>query len=207
MSEISPLTSYRQQKRDGMVQAILVTARTIMREQGVAALSMQELARRMNLRAPSLYHYFAGKMELYDALFRLGFRLYGEHMQQVYQGASSWQDYLERSFEGYLAFAKQNPDLYQLCFERPIPGFVPSPESLQVSLDLLHHFYDMAAEWKGAIHADLSPQQIIDLIIAMMHGITAMQLANDPDGSPEEGRFGSLIPAATEIFEKAWSRE
>jgi AcrR family transcriptional regulator len=201
------LTPYRQQKRNSMVQVILDTARTIMREQGVAALSMQELARRINLRAPSLYHYFAGKMEIYDALFRLGFTLYGEHMQKLYQGASTWQDYLQRSFEGYLTFAKQNPELYQLCFERPVPGFTPSPASLKISQDLLHQFYRQAAEWKAAIHSDLSPEQIIDLSLAMMHGITAMHMANEPDLSPGQGRFGSLIPAATELFEKAWSQQ
>ncbi len=198
---------YRQQKRNSMIRAILDTARAIMREQGVAALSMQELARRLDLRAPSLYHYFASKMEIYDALFRLGFTLYGEHMEAYYQRALSWQDYVQYSFEGYLTFAGENPELYQLCFERPVPGFVPSKESLQISSDLLHRFYQLASEWKGSIHSDLAPQQIIDLIIAMMHGITAMHMANEPDLPIAQGRFGSLIPAAMELFEKAWSQD
>jgi AcrR family transcriptional regulator len=68
------LSPHRQRKYDAMIQDILETARAIMREQGVAALSMQELARRMNMRAPSLYHYFNSKMEIYDALFQMGIR-------------------------------------------------------------------------------------------------------------------------------------
>ena len=189
-----------------MVQKILETARAIMREQGVAALSMQELARRMELRAPSLYHYFASKMEIYDSLFRLGFRLYGTQMDEILQEAPTWQEYVRISFEGYLAFAKQNPDLYQLCFERPVPGFVPSEESLRVSLQYLQKAYQKVAEFKQTIHSDLSPQQLVDLLITMMHGITAMHMSNEPGLPPGQGRFGSLIPASLDLLDKAWSK-
>lgn len=202
----SSLSPYRQQKYDAMVQKILETARAIMREQGVAALSMQELARRMDLRAPSLYHYFASKMEIYEALFRLGFSLYATQMDEILQDAPTWQEYVRKSFEGYLAFAKQNPDLYQLCFERPVPGFVPSEESLQVSLQFLQKAYQKVGEFKQTIHTDLSTQQLVDLLITMMHGITAMHMSNEPGLPPEQGRFGSLIPASLDLLDQAWSK-
>jgi hypothetical protein len=38
----------------------------------------------------------------------------------------------------------------------------------------------------------------------MMHGLAAMHLANEPHLPMGEGRFGSLIPAAISVFEKAW---
>jgi hypothetical protein len=38
--------------------------RGIMREQGVAVLLMQELAHRLDMRAPSIYNNFASKMEI-----------------------------------------------------------------------------------------------------------------------------------------------
>jgi AcrR family transcriptional regulator len=208
MKEPNPqlaFSPHRQRKFDGMVQTILDTARQIMREQGVAALSMQELARRMNMRAPSLYHYFNSKMEIYDALFQLGFRLYAAHMEKAAAGNLSWQAYIALSFESYLSFAKQNPELYQLCFERPVPGFVPSDESLQISLQLLNQSYQRADIYKGMMHSELSAQQTVDLLIAMMHGITAMHLANEPEVPIGEGRFASLIPAAMALLEKAWS--
>lgn len=205
LSNASPsLSSYRRRKYDAMVQDILEVSRAIMREQGVAALSIQEIARRMDLRAPSLYHYFAGKMEIYDALFRHGFALFGEHMDLQHADDLSWTDFVRSSFEGYLSFAKENPDLYQLCFERPVPGFVPSPESLQASLELLDKAYRRAADFSGEIHSDLNPEQTVDLVIAMMHGIAALHLANEPDLPVGAGRFGSLIPAAVKLLEKAW---
>lgn len=203
----SPKPSPRRQlNHELMVKTILETARAIMREEGVAALSMQELARRLNMRAPSLYHYFSGKAEIYDALFRLGFTLYGEQMQAATQNAQNWPEELRLSFEAYMKFALQNPDLYQLCFERPVPGFVPSKASLQVSLNLLQSGYARGGRLREVIDTNLSTEQITDLLIAMMHGLTALHLANEPHLPLGQGRFGSLIPAALSVLNKAWSK-
>jgi len=189
-----------------MVATILETARVIMREEGVAALSMQELARRLEMRAPSLYHYFSSKLEIYDALFKLGFTLYGEQMQAATQKAQTWQEEIQLSFEAYLTFALQNPELYQLCFERPVPGFIPSKESLQISLDLLQKGYARGAHLRRVIDTPLSVEQITDLLIAMMHGLTALHLANEPHLPLGQGRFGSLIPAFLSVLTQAWSK-
>lgn len=192
----------RQQNHDATVQAILDTARAIMREEGVAALSMQELARRMGMRAPSLYNYFSGKMEIYDALFRLGFMLFDEHNRRLMETSTGWQDELRLVIEGYMSFAMENPELYQLCFERPVPGFVPSPESLELSFGLLNRSYGRVEQLKNEVETDLSSEQIVNLVIAIAHGITAMHLANEPHLPIGRGRFGSLLPTVLSILEK-----
>jgi AcrR family transcriptional regulator len=196
----------RQRNRDLMIQTILETARAIMREEGVAALSMQELARRLEMRAPSLYNYFSGKMAVYDALFRMGFMLFAEYLDNAIAGAPSWPEELRRTFEAYMLFALQNPDLYQLCFERPVPGFVPSEESLRVSFGRLQAGYERVRHWLADIRSDLSPEQTADLVIAMMHGLTALHLSNEPHLPVGQGRFGALIPAMLSVLEKAWSK-
>lgn len=201
-----PISPRRQRNRDLMIQTILETARSIMREEGVAALSMQELARRLDMRAPSLYNYFSGKMGIYDALFRFGFTLFSEHMAKTVQGALTWQEDLSRIFDVYMAFAMQNPELYQLCFERPIPGFVPSEESLNLSFGLLHQTYERIEGLYEKFNTDLPPDQARDLVIAMMHGLTALHRANEPHLPVGQGRFGALIPAAISILDKAWAR-
>lgn len=201
-----PLSPRRQHNHDLTVKTILDTARAIMRDDGVAALSMQELARRLEMRAPSLYHYFPGKMAIYDALFRLGFTLYAEQMRSAIPNAPTWQDDLRLTFEAHMAFAFQHPELYQLCFERPVPGFVPSEESLQLSFGLLQTSYQRAAQWRKAMATTLAPEQVVDLVIAMMHGLTALHLANEPQLPQGQGRFGALIPAALSVLSKAWSK-
>jgi AcrR family transcriptional regulator len=189
------------------MDTILETARAIMREQGVAALSMHELARRMEMRAPSLYNYFDGLMDLYDALFRQGMVMFGAHIQEHIQGAGTWQVEVRLAMEAYMSFAIENPELYQLCFERPVPGFEPSQESMEVSLTNLQVSYAHIAQLKDDLDTDLQPEQITDLVIAMMHGLTALHMANEPQLPLGEGRFGSLIPAALSVLERAWSKE
>jgi AcrR family transcriptional regulator len=200
------LSPHRQHKRDLMTARILATAREIMRTEGVAALSMQELARRLDLRAPSLYNYFSNKMDIYDALFRLGFTLFAEHIAAATQGAHTWQEELRLNIEAYMTFALQNPDLYQLCFERPVPGFVPSAESLQVSFEALQRGYDRAAGLLPHLDTNLDARQLADLVITFMHGLTALHLANEPHLPIGRGRFGSLIPAVMSVLEKAWTK-
>lgn len=210
MSKITPssreMSPRRRRNHEQMVATILDTARAIMREQGVAALSMQELARRLDMRAPSLYNYFTGKMEIYDLLFRLGFKLYAAHAEQHTHAAQTWQEEIRLSMEAYMTFGLQNPELYQLCFERPVPGFVPSEASMQFSLDVLSQAYARGAKLHSMFNAGLSPEQTVDLIIAIMHGLTASHLANEPQLPVGQGRFGSLIPVVISILEKAWSK-
>ena len=72
----------RERNRQEMVTAILAAARAMMREQGVGALSLNEVARLVGLRGPALYEYFPSKTAVYDALFRLGTRLATEETER-----------------------------------------------------------------------------------------------------------------------------
>src|SRR5258708_18292125 len=96
----------RQRNREEMRHAILEAARAVMREEGVAALNLNEVARRVGVRPPSLYEYFPGKMALYDALFRLGIGLFAAHMERARAGLGPGWDTLRARFEGYLSFAQ-----------------------------------------------------------------------------------------------------
>jgi hypothetical protein len=136
----------------------------------------------------------------------LGFKLFAEHLEQAVADARTWQEELRLIFEAYMGFALQNPDLYQLCFERPVPGFVPSTESLAFSFDQLAAGYERVRSWNTDIQTNLSPEQTTDVAIAMMHGLTALHLSNEPHLPLGQGRFGSLIPAMMVILEKAWSK-
>jgi AcrR family transcriptional regulator len=197
----------RERNRAEMRQAILDAARAVMREDGVAALNLNKVAARLGMRPPSLYEYFDGKPAIYDALFRLGMELFAARNRPILDDSIPPLEQLRGGMETYLQFALDYPELYQLCFERPVPGFVPSEESMRVSLSLLGETYAMAAKFfprprRGKL-ARFSTQQLVDLTIAMMHGLTAQHMANEPQLPMGKGRYGSLIPAAVSLFECA----
>jgi AcrR family transcriptional regulator len=204
-SVLSP-AQRRQRNRQEMIQAILEAARAVMRGDSVAALNLHEVARRVQLRTPSLYTYFAGKMALYDALYQLGLRLYTERSQQLDQLPASYWERYRAALVNYMAFAQEYPELYQLVFEHPVPGFVPSEQSQEVGRKLLAHTDDILrrAIASGAIAPAIPLNQARDLSLAMQHGLAALHLANDPDLPIGSGRFGSLIDAVIELFQRSW---
>ena len=206
MAVLSPVER-RRRSRNEMMTAILDASRAIMREEGAAALNLNEVARRVGLRTPSLYAYFRSKATLYDALFLLGIELYSDRIRRAMSEPLPLWERLRVAFETYMTFAQECPELYQLVFERPVPGFTPSDESMEASLSLLA---EANALVEDAFRADglilhLPFNQATDLIIALQHGLTALHLANEPQLPAGEGRFGALIPAAVELFKSAWS--
>jgi hypothetical protein len=111
--------------------------------------------------------------------------------------------------ENYMTFAQEYPELYQLVQERPVPGFIPSEESMQESRGLLtmgDAIVEKGIE-RGSLALGITVSEARDLFLAMMHGLTALHMANEPELPIGSGRFGSLIPAALALFRAAWEPE
>lgn len=196
----------RRRNREEVRQAILEAARQVMREQGVAALSLREVARRVQMQAPSLYAYFPSKMALYDALFLMAVRLRAADRDREDEGLDDFWARLHTRFASYMRFAQENPELYQLAYERPVPGFVPSLASLEEAFQAPAQFEQFLADAAaaGEIVLDMPVVQARDLLIGMIHGLTALHMANEPELPIGSGRFGSQIPAAVALFRARW---
>jgi AcrR family transcriptional regulator len=197
----------RERNRREMIDGILQVSRDIMREKGAAALNLNEVARRVGVKTPSLYGYFPNKMAIYDAVFRKGMELFAEKTANP-EGISGW-DRFEHGVEAYMGFAVENPELYQILFERPVPGFEPSEESMAVSLASLNRGRTEMAEMLAeiGINPGVPIEKAMDLTIALIHGITAQHMANEPHLPVGEGRYGSLIPQAVALFKAAWGND
>lgn len=191
-----------------MITAIGQTARDLMREEGVAALNLSEIARRLGMQTPSLYEYFPNKMALYDHLFRMGTRLFRERMTAVTarDDLAGWA-LTEAYLTAYLQFAIDNPDLFKLLYERHVPGFVPSEESMAEMYTVLEEGgQQMRFLLDTAPFNSAQAEQTRDFLIALSHGIASQHLANNPDEPIGSGRFGSLIPLVLEILKSAWEK-
>lgn len=199
----------RQRNHDEVTASILRAAQAVMREKGAADLNLQAVARRVGMRAPSLYHYFDSRNAIYEALFVLGMRMYRERLEGVFAEYGATWEGLQRTIMGYLSFALEYPELYQLLFERPVPGFVPSAEGLAEGQEVLNLGRRMAAQAIGAgvFRTSASPEAVADLVIALIHGLTAQHLANEPHLPAGEGRFGGLVPAVMDLLRRAWAPE
>jgi len=209
MNDSVPTVEERRKRyREGMIEDILAIAREMMQQDGVAALSFNAIARRLGMKPPSLYTYFDSKNAIYDELFRRGFVEFGRRMDERVQQDGPLRDNLQSAMETYLGFAQENPDLYQLMFQRPVPGFVPSEESMAVSLARLEQARSQFVKILESddLDIDLPVEEARDLYIALQHGLTELHLANNPDLPVGEGRFGKLIPQAVQLILEAWQK-
>ena len=197
----------RQRNREQTKADILKAARAVMREEGVGALNLQDVARRVGMRAPSLYEYFASKAALYDALFVLGTRLYARRVAKLNWDPDRVWDSMAEKMQDYVGFAQECPELYNLVFERHVPGFTPSEAAMEEASRLLaggHQKFELAME-RGALAPGTSAQSAFDLFIAIMHGIASQHLANEPNLPVGSGRFGSLVSTAIAVLRAAWA--
>lgn len=165
----------RSRKRDWARAEILAAAWDLARQQGVAALSLRELATKVGMRAPSLYTYFPSKNDLYDAMYARGMREIAERLSNSPPGRTP-QETLRNRARTWVGAASQDPFRYELLFQRPIPGFAPSAESLAIGLAGL-------GETRGVAEAaGLRGDRAFDLFIATTRGLVEMQIANEPGG-------------------------
>ena len=146
-----------------------------MAREGVAALSVREVARPVGIRQQSLTYYFPTKQALLDDLFADGFadlrRCFdelppaGDPVQGVVDVATAFVDHLVA-----------RPAAYHLMFQGTVPGFEPSEESHAAALTVLRELVDRLAAAGVTEPADLA------LVSSVMSGVAAEQIANDPRG-------------------------
>ncbi len=170
---------------------ILAAAWEQVREQGLSGLSMRDLGDRVGMRAQSLYSYFASKHEIYDAMFKQGNRAFLASLQALpaSDDPADVREVARAAAHAFFDFCVSEPVRYQLLFQRTIPDFVPCEASYAVAREA----YDLAAGRLSAV--GVTPAGI-DLWTAVVSGLVAQQLANDPGGD----RWAVLIDDAVDML-------
>ena len=196
----------RQRRRQETIEEVLDHAVEIMAEQGVAGLSVGEVARRMGIRPPSLYGYFPSKHALYDALFERGARLVLDH----FRGQAEFSDVEGRSLapvllesaEAFVGWSIENSAYTQLLFWRPVPGFTPSAEAYAPAIELveLSHTWFAGLQQRGLVRADADIDHVHRDWTVLTAGVVSQQLSNGPDEPLATGRFTAALPDLVAMF-------
>ncbi len=184
----APNRDRRAERRSATQAEILETAWELCAANGLASLTLRDLAHRIGLKAPSLYSYFGSKNAIYDAMFAQG-------CQQLLDGRPERipSDLLDgvRVIMGYfVSFCVADPVRYQLLFQRTIPGFEPSAGSFAISETAMR----ITVDWFAG-HG-LDRPGVIDLFTTIGSGIAAQQNSNEPGGD----RWTRLVDDAAMMF-------
>jgi AcrR family transcriptional regulator len=180
-------------RREAVCRDILDAAWKQMAVEGVAALSVREVARSVGLRQQSLTYYYPSKQALLDALFADGFADLRQALEGVPEDGDD-VDTLVATAQAVVNHCVERPARYHLMLQRTVPGFEPSEASHQVALGCL-----------GILHRRLQQAGVTDpadvaVVRSLISGAAAEQIANDPTGREYADRAGpgvrTLVRAA-----------
>ena len=183
-----PKKDRRAERREATKAEILDAAWAQVRADGLAALSLRDLARTVGMQAPSLYSYFDSKNAIYDAMYAQGALEFVEAQPSDELGDKL--EGLKQLVHFFVGFCAADAARYLLLFQRTIPGFQPSAESFAISEATLERL-GQRMEACG-----ITEPEAVDLFTALGTGLADQQLSNDPGGD----RWIRLIDDAVEMF-------
>jgi AcrR family transcriptional regulator len=195
LGEATP--TWRENRREAAIATILEAAWELARRDGVAGLSLSEVARSVGMKPPSLYSYFDSKAALYDAMFAQGYREFVSRDVKVTAAASgaTLREALRLGMGQFVEFAVEDPARHQLLFQRTVPGFVPSEASMAVAEEAYGQLREGLAPYGITDQADL------DMVTAVNTGLADQQISNDPGGDRwlrQLDRAADMLAAALE---------
>ncbi len=111
----------RGRRRAKTAQAILDAALDLITEGGITALSIREIAQRIEYSPSGLYEYYASKDEILDVLVKQGLTQLDEQIERSLRGNTAKQRLFEIG-QAYQMFARKHAQLYLLIFNHEIPA-------------------------------------------------------------------------------------
>ncbi len=188
---IKPLavTDWREARRRSAREAIVDAAWELVGEEGLAGLSLRDLARRVGITTPTVYAYFESKNAIYDAMFGEAATQFADRMAERYE-CDDPAEVLVAGVRRFFEFCTSDPARYQLLFQRTLPGFEPSAESYAPAVRALAEEKDRLAR------NGITAARHLDMWTALVTGLVDQQVSNDPGGA----RWTGLIEESVAMF-------
>jgi AcrR family transcriptional regulator len=179
------------ERREATRAEIAEAAWDVAREQGLAELTLREVAMKVGMRAPSLYSHFPSKHAIYDAMFRQAWETYEAEIDGL-------EERLPRDPRGALKmiaasivdFSLADLSRHQLMNQQTIPGFHPSEASYEPAVRVIERLR------RNLERLGVTDQDAVDLFTAVTAGLVNQQWANDPGGN----RWRRLLDRVVDMY-------
>lgn len=160
-------------------QALLVAAKALIAEAGIENLSLRKLAERAGVSRTAPYHHFSDKNDLLCAIAAQGFRRrHQEALDNFNNSRLTAEEKFAEFICGYIRFAANNPEEYELMFGRNIWKQNNSTQELRdVAYPCFQHQLEMVTSWQqmGLISGD-NPLRTSQVIWGAVHGIAKLRI-------------------------------
>lgn len=195
----------RARRRQQTIEEILDLAVGVMTEHGVGGLTVAEVARRLGVRAPSIYKYFPSLGAIYDALFERAASQNYEVLRDAMARGEPGLDALTVGLEASGRWVLENQALSQLLFWRPVPGFEPSPQAFAPGEEIAS--IQQQAIRDAVAAGQLGPEALEDagfMVSILIKGVLTQAMANEPQIPWGEGRFTPVFPRLMKLLPAAY---
>ena len=178
-------------------QRILDTARQLLDEQGTAALSLREVARRAGVTHQAPYHHFADRETILAELVTHGFEELAQRLGAANDHPGPAREILVASGIAYVGFALDQPGVFRIMFRPDVcdPGRFPralaAGERARGELQRLVRLVHGGADDAGL--AAMHWAQVHGLAVLLLDGPLGQQLP----GLPQRRAF---VREAAELF-------
>ena len=180
-------------------QALLLTARKMVEQDGVEALSLRKLAEQVGVSRTAAYHHFNDKNDLLIAIASEGFKQWQQLSQDLVKSPStstntnteqnlSAQQEFQQFFQRYIDFATNNPAIYQLMFGDTLWQNTSANEAnklAETAHPCFHYQLELTKQWQqqGILSQVEDPLRLTQVTWATMHGIARLVI----DGVYQQG--------------------
>jgi AcrR family transcriptional regulator len=196
----------RIRRRQETIAEILGIAVQVMTDEGVGGLTITEIARRLGVRAPSIYKYFPSLLAIYDELFRRGQEDHLRALRAAIAAAPPGMAAVHASAEAAGHWAADNTALAQLMFWRPIPHFTPSDAALEPTREMFEVFRGALASAvsSGELGAGAGTNAGVDFLSVLVTGVLSRYMADEPGTPWGTGRFTPLLSRLVDLLRNSY---
>jgi AcrR family transcriptional regulator len=168
----------RARARDSIRFKILDAARDLFVRDGVEAVTMRAIAKKIEYTPTTIYHHFRDKHSLLLELCTLDMQRLG----QAFQSIGRIEDPAERTRRfglAYVDFALDHPGIYRFLFMTPKPDvMVEAAPEQNAYLMLLQAVTEGIAAGRYRPEFD-DPHQLAQLLWGGLHGIVSLRIAKE----------------------------
>jgi AcrR family transcriptional regulator len=183
--------------------ALIDEAGRVLRTEGTAALTLRRLAQATGTSTAAVYSLFGDKSGLLEHMYLEGFERLARTVSSVAPAGNPLDGFLAMS-RAYRRAALRSPDLYELMFGSPVPGFSPSADARRAAAKTFRPVVDAVARCvdSGALDARTDPEAAAHHLWALAHGLVALELHGTlPLSQDEYGRrYLSAIGASLSAY-------
>ncbi len=175
MNQTANKTSYH---HGDLRASLLDAAKAMLKESAIEGLSLRKLADRVGVSRTAPYHHFKDKNELLCAIAEEGFSNWHTLAQRIFELPNlSAKEKYQQFIHGYISYAADNPELYDLMFGRTIWKKKAATEQLkEVAYPSFQFQITMTKLWQeqGLMPKSEDTLRLAQVTWGTMHGIARL---------------------------------